>query len=494
MGLMRFLIDADVLGDAHRQQLFRAHISGLDGRIYPTRVEIDGSVLTCRRPHSDSGKLHVPWPVADRGSPVFTTTSLREREQPYHLGLELARGKLSMIRDQCAIWQQLRMVVPEQFHALQGEAFRAFSRASAALDDEPQVSRLARESLTIACQAADLLTESYIDQRLATRPHAAGHAPTLLGCTVDGACLTSAHSSSDVFDAAAVPIRWNVIEPREGQYDWDLVDQLVAHCVDERLIMRAGPLIDLGPGGLPEWLLPWQNDFLNLQSFVCDFIETAVSRYAGRIRLWEVSAHANTGVSMGLEEENRLALAARTLEAASRTDTDAQFFIRIDQPWSEYQARGQHRLSAFQFVDALIRSNIGLQGVNLEIAIGFYPRGTLKRDVMEFSRLLDYWSQLGVQLHVTLAVPSAAGPDPYADPDFDVDPLAANTAWDENAQAQQVKSIVRLLMAKPAVTGIFWSHWHDSEPHQYPHAGLFRNPDTPKPVWDILRQCGREGW
>ena len=65
------------------------------------------------------------------------------------------------------------------------------------------------------------------------------------------------------------------------------------------MILCGGPLIDLGPNGMPEWLSQWQDDFINLQSFVCDFIETAVSRYTGRVRIWEVSARANTGVALG---------------------------------------------------------------------------------------------------------------------------------------------------------------------------------------------------
>src|SRR5215210_2519479 len=99
MGLLRFLVlPEDLIG--RWPELHRAYISGFDGRIYPTRVEVQENVVTCRRPHSDSGKLHVPWPVPNFGRPVLSTTSLREREEPYLLPLELARGKLATLRDQ----------------------------------------------------------------------------------------------------------------------------------------------------------------------------------------------------------------------------------------------------------------------------------------------------------------------------------------------------------------------------------------------------------
>ena len=488
MGLMRFLVYPEsMLGDW--PEIYRAHLSGLDGRIYPTRVEVVGNLVTCRRPHSDSGKLHVPWPVPGHGRPVLSTTSLREREAPYLLSLELARGKLSEIRDQSAAWQLLRMTPPPEYAEIEQGAFRLFSRATAQQENAREASRLAGESIVEACRAARVLVESYIEQRLAVRRHAVGHAPTLLGCTLDAGLPGSRGEVPfcDLFGAAAAPIEWRLIEPTEGKYEWDPVDALVGCCGDHRLLIRGGPLIDLGPHGMPEWLSPWQNDFLNLQSFVCDFIETAVSRYTGRVRMWEVSAHANTGVALGMGEENRLALAARTLEAATRTDSDSQFFIRVDQPWSEYQARGQHRLSAFQFVDALIRSNIGLQGVNLEIAVGYRPRGSMMRDLLGLSRLIDGWSQLGVQLHVTLALPSSDRHDVLAEEDLEVDRPAWETPWNESTQAGQALEIVRLLMAKPAVTGIFWSHFDDGRLHQYPHAGLVRPDGRPKEAFEVFR-------
>jgi len=488
MGLMRFLVyPEEMLSDW--PEIHRAHISGLDGRIYPTRVEIARNLVTCRRPHSDSGKLHVPWPVPGYGRPVLSTTSLRERETPYLLALELARGKLSEVRDQCATWQLLRMIPPPEYEKIQKSAFQLFSHATATQENAAEASRLAAESIVLACQASNVLVESYVEQRLAVRRHAIGHAPTLLGCTLDAGMPGSGGEVSfcDVFGAAAAPIEWRLIEPTEGQYEWDPVDALVGCCGDHRLLVRGGPLIDLGPHGMPEWLSPWQNDFLNLQSFVCDFIETAVSRYMGRVRMWEVSAHANTGVALGMGEENRLALAARTLEAATRTDSDSQFFIRVDQPWSEYQARGQHRLSAFQFVDALIRSNIGLQGVNLEIALGYRPRGSMMRDLLGMSRMIDSWSQLGVQLHVTLAIPSSDLPDAQADEDLEVDQPLWEETWNESVQARHALEIVRLLMAKPTVTGIFWSHFDDGRAHQYPHAGLVRPDGSPKEAFEVFR-------
>ncbi|MFO1095206.1 MAG: endo-1,4-beta-xylanase, partial [Planctomycetaceae bacterium] len=406
MGLLRFLVlPPELMG--RWPEVHRAYISGVDGRIYPTRVEVQENVVTCRRPHSDSGKLHVPWPVPGFGRPVLSTTSLRERDEPYLLPVELARGKLATLRDQCAAWELLNMQITDRYRQVEREAFQLLSRAAAAAPTPVESSQMAMQSIEKGCEAAELLVDAYVSQRLAMRRHSGVHPAMLLGCTLDAGVLdsTTATVFLQSFNAAVAAVEWRLIEPTEGTCLWDELDRLVTWCTEHRLAVRGGPLIDLGARGLPDWLSPWQNDFVNMQSFVCDFIETAVSRYTGRIRTWETSAHANTGVALGLSEESRLAVAARALEAARRTDSDTQLFIRVDQPWSEYQARGQHRLSAFQFVDALVRANVGLQGVNLEVAMGFRPRGSLLRDRLNLSRLVDTWSQLGIQLHVTLALP-----------------------------------------------------------------------------------------
>lgn len=488
MGVMRFLIQPlEILDDW--PEVYRAYLTGFDRHVFPTRVEVDGDIMTCRRPHSDSGKLHVAFPVEGYGRPVLSTSSLPEREDPYLLPLELARGKISELREQSASWELARMAIPDEYRDAENRAFKLFSRATAAKSETVRASGLARESLREACRATEILLQAYTRQRLVVSQHAPIAPPASLGCT-----LAMLPDSGDVleqflstFQAIAVPIEWKQIEPQEGNYDWSICDKLIDLASSERLIIRGGPLINLGAGGLPEWLAQWEHDVLNMQSFVCDFVETAISRYQGRIRLWEVSAYGNSGGALALSEENRLGLVARTLESAIKNDDDAQLFIRVDQPWGDYQARGQHRLSPFQFVDAIVRSNLGLAGVNLEFNIGYRPQGCSSRDLLGFSRLIDYWSMLGIQLHVTLAFPSSDQADPRAESDLEV----AGTVWrepcSEQAQARWIETYVPLLMAKPAVTGVYWTHFSDGQRHRLPHAGLVHPDGTPKPGLDILR-------
>jgi GH35 family endo-1,4-beta-xylanase len=497
MGLIRFVVSpADLQADWPEVQ--RGYLSGADGRVYPTRIEVDGPVVGCRRSSSESSKFHVAWPVPGFGRPVLTTTSLPEREEPYLLPLELARGKLVQIRNQSAAWELAGMQLPAELTGIVKAAYRAFSRAATEQRDSVRSAEFATAALQESCRAAEVLCEGFTSQALAGRHQRYPHLPASLGCQIGGELTPE---QSDLFCAAfnsvTVPIRWTQIERTEGDYDWAVMDQMVAWAEHQRLILRGGPLIDLGPRGLPEWLSRWEHDVFNLQSFVCDFIETAIARYVGRIRLWEIAGRFNTGGALTLSEESRLSLVVRVLEVARQVDEEAQLWLRVDQPWGEYQARGQHRLSPLQVVDALMRSGVSLAGVNLEIATGYQPRGTPYRDLLDFSRLIDSWSVLGLPLHVTLAAPSTADHDPQATGDLETDSRAWPDGCDEAQQSKWLDRCLPLLIAKPAVAGVTWASFSDAHPHEFPHSGLLKADGHPKPALERLinhrHALGRKG-
>ncbi|MBX3440250.1 MAG: glycoside hydrolase, partial [Planctomycetaceae bacterium] len=255
MGVIRFLVSPTELLDDW-PEVYRAFVSGFDRHVFPTQVEVSGDLLTFRRQHSDSGKLHIAFPVEGFGRPVLATSSLREREQPYLLPLELARGRIAEIRDQASQWEQIHMAIPGEYRDAERQAFQLFCQASAVQGDRENSCRLARESLTAACRASDLLLTAYTEQRLAVSHRAGDNPPASLGCGLPWSVLDDASRKlfCSSFQAAALPIEWKRVEPVEGRYQWDVIDQLLDCCIEHRQLPRAGPLIDLGAGGLPPWL------------------------------------------------------------------------------------------------------------------------------------------------------------------------------------------------------------------------------------------------
>ena len=481
MGIMHFLVHSDVFPDGW-EGYNCGYFSGFDGRVFPTQVKLQDNVLYCERHVSDSGKFHVRWPVPGFGQPVLTTSTLCEREQPYLLPVELARGKVCQVRNQLAIWQRMGMTVPDSAREVLQRSVHRFCASVSVEGDEAKASAFACEALVTAMEAAELLTRAYCDQRIAIRRGRSVRLPASLGCSL-GTAVPSADWGEpfcQAFNAAAVPVSWRDVEQNEGECVWDNFDAQVEWCQQNRLLIHGGPLLDFSEGGLPTWLHQWKNDVLNLQSLLCDYVETAVSRYVGQIRTWEVDSRVNTGGALGLSEEDRIALVARTLRVARQVDEEAQLYVGVVQPWGDYLGTGRHRFAPIDFVDALMRFGVGLTGVNLEISIGYDRYGAPPRDLLDFSRLIDLWSGLEIPLQITLAFPSSSQPDSNATSGIGIGPDGWKSPWSEQAQAEWVDLYLPLLLAKQSVVGVYWTHFSDQFPHELPNAGLVHTDGTSK--------------
>lgn len=479
---MRFELGAEDLS-ACFPRFEHAFITNYDGAAHPTRIVCEGHELRCIRQKSDSGKLNIAWPVQGQGTPILRTCSLIEREAPYILALELARGQLCEVRDQAAAWLHAGMLIPEEYDQASRSAYRLFVQATFQQDNPTEATRLANRALVDICQAEDVLARAYISQRLQVRRQRVSHPPALFGCDL-GPIPTEyiPEQFPQVFDAVGVSLDWKSIETSEGQYAWDLYDEQVEWALKKKMVLKGGPLLGFQDGDLPDWLANWKGDILNLQSFLSDYVETVVTRYTGKIRIWEVAARMNTGGLFGYTEENLLALTARMIDVARQVDNESQIYIRIDRPWGDYQARGKHRLTPWHVVDALLRSGMGLTGINLELSVGYEPGRNDNRRLLRFSKLLDTWGSFGLPLQVTLACPSAAGRDLQARLPWQVDNESWKAAWSEQLQAKWLEEFLALLMAKQSISSIFWTHLDDSRPHRFPHAGLMANEYEIKPA------------
>ncbi len=204
-----------------------------------------------------------------------------------------------------------------------------------------------------------------------------------------------------------LPMSWRDIETTEGAYAWDVADRQVQWCRDNRLAVCAGPLVQWDARSIPDWLHLCEGEFESLSSFATEFVEAVVRRYRGKVDLWIASGRMNTSEVLSLTEEERIRLAAVAAETTRRCDPDAPVFVSFDQPWGEYLSCQEIDFPPLQFADALLRAGLGITGLALDINLGYWPDGTLPRDLLDFSQQIDRWGYLDVPLLVTLAVPSA---------------------------------------------------------------------------------------
>jgi len=225
---------------------------------------------------------------------------------------------------------------------------------------------------------------------------------------------------------------------------------------------------------------------------VAEHIQAVVSRYRGRVQLWICAARLNVENDFDHDEEQRLRLAVLSIEGIRRADPRTPIVLSIDQPWGSFMARRQCDLSPMHFADALVRADLGLAGIGLEINVGYAARGGDPRDPLEFGRQMDRWSTLGMPLLVTLVVPSAETPDPLARQPAQVLRYWASGEPSPAAQRAWGEKYLTLLLAKQPVQGIIWNQLLDSQPHTLAHGGLFDAQDSPKPIVELLQLLRRD--
>ena len=92
---------------------------------------------------------------------------------------------------------------------------------------------------------------------------------------------------------------------------------------------------------------------------------------------------------------------------------------------------------------------------------------------------------LNLPLHITLAFPSDGENVEAKNPAISkVQTSQWKTDWSEAAQAEWIDLYLPLLLAKPAVTGVYWSRFRDQDARRYPHSGLINLEGQAKQALD----------
>lgn len=485
MGLMNFLVpDRAFLAE---DSLAAAHMTGMDGIPWPCRVVATGTGLMVDRPAGDSGNFHIPWWVAGHGTLTLSTASLMERMRPYILPVELARGTLNRLRNHTAAWESLGMILPAEVDAETQLAQHGFFRGASQQADAAQAAASAQESLHHALNAIDVLADSYAAQALDARHHQTPRLTTLFGVRLDHEILDNspARAILPAFNALQTSLAWAKVEPEDGRWDWRIADAQIQWAVAQGYRVAAGPIYEPSLAALPQWVYLWENDLDRLLGFVTRQVQQVVNRYTGHVHLWHAAARVNIAEPLPIGDDAKLRLMITAVETIRRLDQRTPIVVSFDQPWGERLIRTEPQLSALHFADALVRADLGVAGLALEINLGYANEGTLPRDLIAINQQIDRWSLFGLPLIVLLTAPSAATADPTALAKCKC--LGGRGAIPDIAsQVEIAQRLVPLLLAKQSVQGILWNQLQDARPHDYPHGGLIDHNGNIKPTVGAL--------
>jgi hypothetical protein len=485
MGHATFLFPSATNTDAVRE-LERAFMAGgPDGMPWPTRARLQDGTLKVSRHIDESGFLAVPWDIPQTGRLMCASATIMDREQPYHLPIELARGKVNQVRCQAEDWRSGGLTLSPELSGNIRDASLAFGHAIL----QPagvETDLLAQKSLLQSFRTAHQLVQAYVDQVFQVRHERDSRLETTLGCRLE-AIPTSGPQFQDVFSTVGIPLRWREIQPQDGVYHWERYDALFDWALANQLAVTGGPVIDFSPAQIPEWLGMWERDPGSLARFATEYVTAVLKRYRNRIRRWHLVAAANNASVLALKDEELLWLTIKVAQTARQLDPELESMIGVAQPWGEYMAMEERSHSPFLFADTLIRTDVNLSALDIELVMGVTPRGSYCRDLLDTSRLLDLYALLGVPLRVTMGYPSATSLDPRADRELVVGGGHWHGPVALEGQTEWAGAFATLALCKPYVQGIQWSHWSDEGPHQFPNCGLVDASGTPKPAIEKLR-------
>ncbi|MCA9212591.1 MAG: hypothetical protein KDB27_05980 [Planctomycetales bacterium] len=421
MGVVSFLIpDLDRLGS---HSVDTCHFVGFDGVPWTATSRLEGNYLKVQTTDEDSAKFVIPWKVDHIGYIALSTGTLKRRTAAFHLPLELARGTLCRLRNYIAAYRQFGFSPNVTLRKQLATATESFIQAATSQCDANASSDAAQQAINAASAGIMTFVETFTQFRWAT--------PEPLPKVWIGHELREGFSDDPRATVAAIPVLWKGIEPNTDDFQWSSTDELFRRSFERRLRAFCGPMLDLRPGGLPDWIYLWQDDIGALESFVCRYVAEIVRRYCDRVHIWNCAAALGTGADLNLSEEDRLRLTVRAIETIRAHDPKSPVLVCIDEPWGEHLVKEELELSPFQLADMLARADIGVSGFDLRFNIGASCNTTLARDALDFGGLVDRWSTLAKPLVLT----------------FD----AANS---DECQSTVTPALIAYLRTKRAVHGI----------------------------------------
>jgi hypothetical protein len=490
MGKLRFHVsNADQIDPRVWQSAF---ITGIEGVPWHCRHQLQSDQFIIGRELDESGKINIVWPTQCCGNLCLSTSSLRESPQSYCLAVEVARGTVGRLKAQTADWLRMGLKLPEDFFPLAEGGQKDLLRCLTQPTDCADRATLAQSAIEKSIQASLLLCRSFAQQALQSRRSNEGPLTTLLGVNLPREINTPAIHQELLPALNLVNVQADLghVEQLSGKVDFAPYDAQVDWAVGQHFKLCIGPLVDFRSDRLPKWMVLLGEDYQSILKTACRHAEETVKRYRGKAHIWNCAVGLNSPNLLNWSDEEVLRMAVAVISTVRQTDSRTPVILTIEQPWSEYLRDSDHGISPLHFADALIRADLGISGLALEMAFDRWPGGSLPRDLIEVSRQIDRWAMLGMPLMVYLSSPtepsqrngaSQGNGERVADWNAGFVPNNRN-ATSESVGFVPPDALIQLLLSKPCIHAVVWNQFSDQFPVDTPSSGLWDREGHAKPL------------
>jgi hypothetical protein len=282
---------------------------------------------------------------------------------------------------------------------------------------------------------------------------------------------------------------WKELQPEEGAFNTDALDEWVETLSRKRVPIIAGPLIDLNEGQVPDWLFIWEHDFDTLRELAYEFVQKVVHRYRKAVAVWNVASGFHTNRALTLNFEQIIELTRLLVAHVKNMLPQARTIVTITHPYGEDHARPTASVPPMLYAEMVAQAGINFEAFGLEMEMGVPSPGRYMRDLFQVSCMLDKFSMMGRPVFLTaVGVPGRATADPSDVSMGRLDPALGGRwrqPWDQQLQAEWMETVYRVALSKPFVESIAWANLADMG-QTLPGGGLLDDMLQPKPVFDRL--------
>jgi hypothetical protein len=469
--------------------LSTAHLVGSDN--VPIRGEFtyaNGEII-CRKRAAGPAALTMLWEMKNFGSIMLETTRLPEREEPYILSLEFARGRVMRLMQKREEWGLFDIVEAGPVNEKALEARDLLLEAITHQEEPAKASEFADRCLQmvlpISEQAALTHADLLLQRRISTRNFPRG----AFGVRIDHTIATEAYRRLMLpnADFVRLPMHWKTIEPQEQVFAWAATDEWMEFLRRARVPVVAGPLVYFGDPAIPEWLYIWEHDYETVRDLMYEHIDRVVNRYTTQVALWSVLSGLHVNAQFSFTFDQLMDLTRMAVGLVKKINPKARTMIELTQPWGEYYAANQRSIPPLLYAEMIVQSGIVFDVFGVQLRFGIPRDGCWQRDLFQISSLLDRFAALGKPVMISaLQVPS--GP---------VEGGAAGMwrkPWSETLQAKWMEAVTDIALSKPYVEAICWHDLTDATQKgiSISHGGLATADLSPKQslkTWSSLRRA-----
>jgi hypothetical protein len=458
-------------------------------------------LLFCDRRSQGLAALALEWPVRGGSQVMLRTALLPDREAPYLLTMELARGRIADLWRKRDEWGYIYGGPSDALVKGLADAKLLLAQAETVQDLSLAASDLAEEAISRSFALGEQLAMEDAAHGIALRRRKGQLARVDFGCHWEPAEHHDRMQQrfAAAFNCATVPLVWRMIEPREHEYEWKWHDDWIQWLEAKGIAVKGGSLVRFTQEHLPDWIWVWENDFETVRDLIFDHIEQCVRRYRGRVDCWDAATGLHVENAMEFSLDRLIEVTRVCCHAVKRTDPAALVALDITQPWGEYYAVNQRSIWPYHYAEMCINAGAVFDVIGLQVLLGAGAGGHRVRDMLELSDLLDRFGGLGKPIHLTaVGVPSGSTPDAGAS--LGGAGHAAGSGglwhkpWDETVQAEWANDFYRVAISKPYVQAISWRDFSDQQAHEVPHGGLLRKDMHPKIAYQRLMALKQEIW